>query len=700
MSQRSLISIAHLSLPSLLMALLACASSTFAQGADQPTVVPDWSTPKAFKQITPHPRLYVSPAQLQRVIDGRGEAYANNYEQIEKAALTGLAEADNPMPEANMMRRQIWIVGRLSAMAIQYHRTGDKRYIEASVKTIENMKDWYTGMWQLWHGGYSTGIAINYDLLHNDMTPQQRQRVVSFARDHVIRPFLQRTGRGRNMKEHGEHGSWWQGIISNWNPVCNSGAGLLAIAMYDDLDEAQTVIDRVNASFDPIIEYLQETEGGWVEGLGYWNWTIHYMSLFYMSHERAFGVEHEGFRSPGFGKTLTFVEYFVPYDEAVGFGDNQHGSISNSLPAAAEQLGNTEALRKLQYYLARRDRTSEQKRAIRDKRSGKADAQPAGDDAEDKPHNIGYGTANTLLIKPDSIIGDEPAPRVKGLLHEYPKQGWIALADQWPNPNVHAAIRGGQLGGAHTQDDLLTWHGIVGNEVMVKNIYSGHVGQNAYGSRRNDLYEISSQSKNSLFVGGLGPTGSRNGAAKANTSQYKLPTGPMVVLEATRAMNTTRNRPKFVARAFLTINDQALLVVDRVIAPSGGGQPVEVRTYTPKRATFGESDVLLEGEFQAARMTFASNVPSTLSRHTALMTFPKPDPPTMMRWRTNGKEKSTIMASLLSRGDDPVEVTIDLAKVPAPEGEGEVDGPITITIKGKDWSEQIKLTSKLEPATE
>jgi hypothetical protein len=162
-----------------------------------------------------------------------------------------------------MMRKQIWIVGRLSAMALQYHRTGDKRYIEATVKTIENMADWYAprGLWQLWHGGYSTGIAINYDLLHNDMTPQQRQRVVSFARDHVIRPFLQRTGRGRNMKEHGEHGSWWQGIISNWNPVCNSGAGLLAIAMYDDLDEAQTVIDRVNASFDPIIEYLQETEG-------------------------------------------------------------------------------------------------------------------------------------------------------------------------------------------------------------------------------------------------------------------------------------------------------------------------------------------------------------------------------------------------------------------------------------------------------
>jgi hypothetical protein len=107
---------------------------------------------------------------------------------------------------------------------------------------------------------------------------------------------------------------------------------------------------------------------------------------------------------------------------------------------------------------------------------------------EDKPYNIGYGTANSVLIQPDSIIGDAPAPRDQAAARtEYPKQGWIALADQWPRPNVYAAIRAGQLGGAHTQDDLLTWHGLVGNEVMIKNIYSGHVGQNAYGSRRNEI---------------------------------------------------------------------------------------------------------------------------------------------------------------------------------------------------------------------
>jgi hypothetical protein len=680
-------------------ALLCCSVVWGAPDAGEPT--PDWVTPKAFAKVMPHPRLYVSAGQLARAVKGRGEDFATAYEQMAKAAATGLREADNPMAGDSMMRKQIWIVGRLSAMALQYHRTGDKRYIEATVQTIENMADWYAprGLWQLWHGGYSTGIAIAYDLLHHDMTPAQRQRVVDFAREHVIRPFCQHTGRGRNMKEHGEHGSWWQGIISNWNPVCNSGAGMLALAMYDDLDEAQTVIDRVNASFDPIIEYLQETKGGWVEGLGYWNWTIHYMSLFYISYERTTGTEHAGFRSPGFRNTLTFVECFVPYDEACGFGDNQHGNISYSLLAAAEQLGDTDALGRLQHYRKRIDDVRQKKQAIRDQRQAEAgDTTPPQPTAnEDKPYNIGYGTANSVLIQPDSIIGDAPAPTTKPLSHFYPKQGWGALADQWPRPNVYAAIRAGALGGAHTQDDLLTWHGLVGNEVMIKNIYSGHVGQNAYGSRRNEIFEISSRSKNSLFVGGLGPKGRSGKAASATTTVHQLPTGPMSTHQATRSFDTTRNRPRFVARAFLIVRDRGVLVLDRVIAPSGGGQPVEVRTYTPRQATFGEADVLLEGEFQTARMTFAANVECTLSQHTALMSFPKPNPPTMMRWQTNNSEKSTVMASLLTRGADPVKLAVTIAQVKDPESDKMVDGPITVALKGKDWSETIRLTDRLEP---
>lgn len=687
------------------LALVAVAMSSVlvTAGTHAKTVNPDWDTPKQFDTMSPHPRLYVSKAQLQRAVGGRGDEYAEAYDRIEKAAKTGLEEADNPMADISTHRRQFMIVGRLSAMALQYHRTGDKRYIEASVTTIENMKDWYAPrtLWQLWHGGFSTAIAINYDLLYNDMTPQQRKRVVNFAREHVIRPFLRNTGRGKNLRQHGERGSWWQGIISNWNPVCSAGAGMLALAMYEDLDEAQTVIDRVNASLDNIIKELQVTNGGWVEGLGYWNWTMHYMSLFYISYERATGTQHEGFRSPGFRGTLTFVDYFVPYgSEAAGFGDNQHGSISNSLLAAAEQMGDTKILVQLLAYKDRQQQAREDKQR-REQQSKKQDDTKSTDEAEDgkdetEPVNISYGEINRVLILPDPVAGDGAAEVEKNVTHFYPKPGWGMLADRWPEPTVYVAFRAGQLGGAHTQDDLLSWHGLVGKEFMIKNIYGGHVSQNSFGSRRNDLFEVSSQSKNSLLVGGLGPKGRRGERAKANTTLFDLPTGPMARLEATRAMDTTRNRPRFAARAFVIIGDHGLLVLDRVIAPSGKGQPVEARMYTTKKATFSESDVLLEGDIETARITVASNVEATLSRAIALMSFPRPNTPTMIRFQTNRSEHSTVMASLLSRGSDPVDLSVDMQQVKAEDGKN-TDGPITVTIKGKGWSDQIKLTTKLEP---
>lgn len=46
-------------------------------------------------------------------------------------------------------------------------------------------------------------------------------------------------------------------------------AGVLALTMYEDLPEAQTVLNRVNASLKPLPEYLNKTDGGRAEGLVY-----------------------------------------------------------------------------------------------------------------------------------------------------------------------------------------------------------------------------------------------------------------------------------------------------------------------------------------------------------------------------------------------------------------------------------------------
>ena len=118
-----------------------------------------------------------------------------------------------------------------------------------------------------------------------------------------------------------------------------------------------------------------------------------------------------------FRGTLTFGTYFVPYGEACGFGDNQHGQISPSLLAAAEKLGYTNDLALLQDYYRRTQGDSSWK---------EPPGKPAGYGEEDG--NICYDTPLGLLIDPDPVR--LPPATVTNLVVSYPKQGWCAVADR------------------------------------------------------------------------------------------------------------------------------------------------------------------------------------------------------------------------------------------------------------------------------
>ena len=672
----------------IVVAGLLCPLQQHAQ-AEESSMEPGWTTPKRHQNLRAHPRLFVSAEQIERMVQGRGEDFATDYARVEAAAETALLDTENPMADIDVWSRGTRIQGRLTALAIQWHRTQDRRYLDAALETVDAIKAWMLPKTlRLAEGQFIAGVAVTYDLLYNDLTPQQRAWMVEVAREHFAQPFLRTTApRDSEQRVEGEVRSWWMDSISNWNPVSITGGGLLALAMYEDLPEAQTMLDRVHASYQPIFDYLAETKGGWVEGLGYWNWTAHYMSLFGISYERATGEEHAGFRSPGFRETLSFGTYFVPHGEPSAFADNRHGRISHSLRAAAVHLGYSETLLRLQDHALRMREASSLKEAKREA--------AAGDTAEDvreaaametddqEPVNIGYRNSHRLLIAPDPIT-EGLAPQANMTKH-YPKQGWGMLADQWPKPTIYAAVRGGELGGAHTHRDLLSWVGVVGIEKMIDDCGHGHIGSATYGQRGDEIYERSSAAKNTLFIGGLPPSRGRRGQEpRAETQAFQLSTGPVLRLDASRGFWLGRGNPQFVARLFTVIEDKGLLVLDRVIGRADN--PVEVRTYTRKDASFGERDVLLQGEFETARMTFAADVPAILRRAEALITNGNREPPVMMRWQTQGTPREVTMASFLSRGEAPVELSV-----------ASDETTVTVTLKSEQWQKTIVLTPRLLP---
>lgn len=631
----------------------------------------NWDIPKKFAKLAPHPRLFVSKEQIARMVKGRGDKYKDAYEKVQKAADEGVKDAENPIQDKSPYHKGFLIQGRLTSLAIEWFRTKDRKYLEAAVKNIQGMKDWIKigQQIQLWEGQMIAGIAVAYDLLYNDMTPEERNKVVEVGH-HFAKAWLMRTGNYEKELGPGETGTWWMGRISNWNPVCSSGAGMLGLAMYEELPESQTLINRVKKSYEPIFKELEKTKGGWVEGLGYWNWAMHYISLFGISYERATGSEYPEFRSDGFKKTLTFGVCFVPHGIACGFGDNNHGNFSSSLYAAAEHLKYQDVLALLQGHSKRMQEAKQNKK---NKKKEKV--------------NIGYGIPQNLLIEPDPLTDSNANATVKNMVKYFPEQGWGMIADQWPDPNIFAAVKGGFNQGDHTHKDLLSWHAVIGKERVIANSSGGSYYPTVFRGRANEVYERNQTSKNSLFISGISvysENSQRFGVSKANITALQFPTGPALNLEARDAFFYGNGwyRPKIASRLFAVIKDKALLVVDRVV--SREKVPVEARAHTELTAEFGEDFVVFEGKEDAYRMSFASNRKFTLRKASALKTSGRGKPMTMIRFQTLDDQKAVTMVSLITRGKDPVKLTV----------ESENDN-ININIKAEDWQEQISLNEKL-----
>jgi hypothetical protein len=85
-------------------------------------------------------------------------------------------------------------------------------------------------------------------------------------------------------------------------------------------------------------------------------------------------------------------------------------------------------------------------------------------------------------------------------------------------------------------------------------------------------------------------------------------------------------------------------------------------------------------------MTFAADQPAVLRQATALLTDAKSKPPTVMRWQTVDSVKTVTLATLLTRGADPVDLKVE-----------STDTAVKVLVSGKGWKQEISLTPTLEP---
>lgn len=614
-------------------------------------------------ELNAHPRLLADARQL------RGLAEKPALPFLLRAAARVERDAEHylncpgcePLRNAHNahLRRAREMQGRVVTLLARWLQTGDGRYRDCAVQHLRRMAEWEYWSWIAWRGGEGPGslfdlsygvnsatLALGYDWLYGTLSDEESELLLRTGRERSMKPFLQHT-EGENWPR------WFRLEHSNWNAVCSGGAGLFALAAGGELEESEKVLSRVEDSIEVFMRGLQETGGGWTEGIGYWNFGMRYAFTYLLSHERASGSAHPMMELPETRATLGFPTDFCPHGVPCGFGDSNHWRPGPFHYAAAVRLGRDDV------------------RAVLDRAMAESEEVPGGRGQ----------AAQWLVLHP----GDTPEsnPREDGVLKLYEGMDWGIVADRMPRPGIYLSVRGGTTKVHHGHRDLLSYHCVVGDEPMITNIGEGPYLDTTFSSRRWELFEMMPASKNTILINGVG-------VAEGSEVRTEPVEGEGIRgfrLEATEAMGVSRGEEpaaEFCARVLLCVQDRGFLIIDRAVLPHVG--LVESRAFTYTDVECDGNVASLRGDRHRMRVVYACSVPAALHTATAAPTTPR-RPATMLRWCTEGQHLEAVMSTLLA--PDVGAARVEMAGEPA---------GLTVEATAGQWTAAVRLTEELRLA--
>ncbi len=625
--------------------------------------------------LSPHPRLYVGQAELDRLKRTPRRSFLRAAaedvaEEAEAYCRSTVFDYPHERHNAHLMRARM-MQGRIVTLLVRWFQTGDARFREAAVAHVASMGRWEYWSWINWrkkdrrpesifdlsYGENSATLAIAYDWLFDSLSDEERSLFQDIARKWVVPAFLNATGR--------KHRQWWPDRAdSNWASVCAGGGGLLALAMYEELPQAAKMLSRAERTMTLFMNALTETGGGWSEGIGYWNYGMRYAFMYLLSHERSTRGKHPLLRLRATKATLSFPLDFCPNGVPASFGDSNHWRPLPFHYAAAVRLGCCDVVQVLDHLMLAKFGEREPRLNGRGKGSW-PDA------------------AELLCLHPRTR---PPAggrvPAGKRVVKLYRGMDWGILADRMPNPRLYLSVRGGTTEVPHSHRDLMSFNCVIGDEPLVANVNEGEYLDTTFSPRRFELFEMTPASKNTLLINGVGIAGE----STVRTQTVRLKGAEGIRIDGTRAFGQMRDgrTARFCGRLFLMLSGRAFLIIDRVELPFTGRVESRLHTYGGVRLT--KRGARIKGRKERLRVAYASDVPASLHAAVDAPTTPGRES-TMLRWCTDGLYTAVTMATLLSPGAGPARVTLNTT-----------GSHIVAEVKSSTLSRRLTVSKRLRPA--
>jgi len=298
--------------------ILLRSSVIFLLGATSFAQIPVPDHPLAtLKQV--HPRLLVSEAdfaRLRELINADATA-AGIYADLKSQAdqILDQPTVTHQVAGRDMLAESRLCLERVYTLALVYRMSGQEKYRDRArteLRTAASFADWnpshFLDVAEMTHA-----LAIGYDWLYRDLTPQDRA---------LLRAAITEKGLDEATKSYKNRDRWTL-APHNWNLVCNGGISLGALAIADeDSQRAESILKQSIASIQ-LAMASYAPDGGWAEGPSYWQFGTTYAALYLAGLKSALDTDFGLSNALGFAHTGDFRLYFQGTSGTFSFADAQ-----------------------------------------------------------------------------------------------------------------------------------------------------------------------------------------------------------------------------------------------------------------------------------------------------------------------------------------------------------------------------------------
>lgn len=267
---------------------------------------PSCLTEEHWKRLPAHPRLYANASRFAKLKTQKDEVskqlLALLKNEAEKAVLAEKIVYPSTGFKFGTMRT---VQGRILSLALAYRVFGDQRYLvraKAELIQLAELPDWCPSHFlDVGEGALAAGVGL--DWLYDELTPAEREKITLAIKNNALLPSLQ-------VKTSTNNTSWVNGNF-NWNPVCNGGLSVAALAIAEKEPAlARQIVERA-IRYVPMAGEAYAPDGSFPEGPSYWSYGTSFYVILIEALRSGFGTACDLEKLPGFLKTADYNNQMV-----------------------------------------------------------------------------------------------------------------------------------------------------------------------------------------------------------------------------------------------------------------------------------------------------------------------------------------------------------------------------------------------------